>query len=142
MKNTLCQEVRLVLNKFLRCFIWISHIIREYALMINMTQTHLLTSIIATLTQIIKDLLPKETRMTCQSSDLIIQLSMNFLHFISDMSNNVCNEEGKKTITPSHVAKALKVSFANYLIHFTKYRWFTHNKAHVYSQAQLKFYDL
>ncbi|CDW81770.1 histone-fold-containing protein [Stylonychia lemnae] len=62
----------------------------------------------ATLTQIIKEMLPNDTRMSCQSSDLIIQLSMNFLHYISDMSNNVCNEEGKKTITPSHVAKALK----------------------------------
>lgn len=65
---------------------------------------------IATLTQIIKELLPPDTKMSCQSSDLIIQLSMNFLHYLSDMSNNVCNDDGKKTITPSHVAKALKVT--------------------------------
>jgi histone H3/H4 len=65
---------------------------------------------IATLTQMIKDLLPEDTRMSCQSSDLIIQLTMRFLNYLSDTSNNVCNDEGKKTITPSHVAKALKVS--------------------------------
>ena len=64
-------------------------------------------------------MLPNDTRMSCQSSDLIIQLSMNFLHYLSDMSNNVCNELGKKTITPSHVVKALKVIIANT---FTKYK--------------------
>ena len=35
---------------------------------------------------------------------------MSYLNILSDTANNVCNEEGKKTITPSHVAKALKVS--------------------------------
>jgi histone H3/H4 len=57
----------------------------------------------------IKDMLPEDVRMSSQSSDLIIQLSMNFLNYLSDTSNNVCNDESKKTITPSHVAKALKV---------------------------------
>ena len=57
----------------------------------------------------IKELLPAEVRMTSQSSDLIIQLTMNFLHYLSHTSNNKCNDDGKKTITPSHVAKALKV---------------------------------
>lgn len=63
----------------------------------------------------IKDLLPEDTRMSCQSSDLIIQLTMNFLNYISDTANNVCNEENKKTITPSHVAKALKVNSHFYI---------------------------
>jgi hypothetical protein len=58
----------------------------------------------------IKEMMPGDVRMACSSSDLIIQLTMNFLHYLSDMSNNACNVEGKKTITPSHVAKALKVS--------------------------------
>lgn len=57
----------------------------------------------------IKELLPPETRMSCQASDLIIQLSMHYLHYLSDRSNVVCNLDEKKTITPSHVAKALKV---------------------------------
>lgn len=41
---------------------------------------------------------------------------MNFLNFLSDSSNTICNNEGKKTITPSHVAKALKVSTQESLI--------------------------
>ena len=64
----------------------------------------------------IKDLLPEDTRMTCQSSDLIIQLTMRFLNILSDTSNNVCNENGKKTITPNHVAKALKVRITLFIL--------------------------
>lgn len=63
-------------------------------------------------------MLPDDIRMSCQSSDLIIQLTMNYLVYISDMSNNICNDEGKKTITPSHVAKALKVKFKYEMTHF------------------------
>jgi hypothetical protein len=48
-------------------------------------------------------------RLSQQSSELIIQLTMHFLNYLSDTSNNACNAEGKKTITPGHVAKALKV---------------------------------
>lgn len=48
--------------------------------------------------------------MTQQSTDLVINLMMHFLHYLSDTSNNMCNAEGKKTITPPHVIKALKVS--------------------------------
>ena len=64
---------------------------------------------LATLTQLIKESLPENIRMSQQSSDLIIQLTMHFLNYLSDTSNNACNAEGKKTITPGHVAKALKV---------------------------------
>jgi histone H3/H4 len=67
------------------------------------------TCILATLTQLIKESLPENIRMSQQSSDLIIQLTMHFLNYLSDTSNNACNAEGKKTITPGHVAKALKV---------------------------------
>jgi histone H3/H4 len=56
----------------------------------------------------IKDYLPESMRMSQQSSDLIVQLSMHFLNYLSDTSNNVCNKEGKKTITPTHVVHALK----------------------------------
>ena len=71
---------------------------------------HISSKFLATLNSLIKDLLPDDVRMSCQSSDLIIQLTMSYLNILSDTANNVCNEEGKKTITPSHVAKALKVS--------------------------------
>jgi histone H3/H4 len=56
----------------------------------------------------IKDYLPESIRMSQQSSDLIVQLSMHFLNYLSDTSNNVCNKEGKKTITPTHVVQALR----------------------------------
>lgn len=57
----------------------------------------------------IKEDLPEGIRMSQSSCDLIIQLSMHFLNYLSDTSNNVCNAEGRKTITPSHIVKALKV---------------------------------
>jgi histone H3/H4 len=69
----------------------------------------LINRCVATLTQMIKEYLPESVRMSQQSSDLLIQLSMHFLNYLSDTSNNMCNAEGKKTITPSHVVKALKV---------------------------------
>ena len=34
---------------------------------------------------------------------------MSYLNILSDTANNVCNDEGKKTITPQHVVKALRV---------------------------------
>ena len=46
--------------------------------------------------------------MSQQSSELIIQLSMHFLNYLSDTSNNVCTVDGKKTITPAHVVGALQ----------------------------------
>lgn len=55
----------------------------------------------------IKDYLPENMRMSQQSSELIISLAMHFLNYLADTSNNVCNIEGKKTITPSHVGTAL-----------------------------------
>jgi len=48
----------------------------------------------------IKEYLPENVRMSQQSSELIIQLAMHFLNYLSDISNNMCNAEGKKTITP------------------------------------------
>ena len=73
-----------------------------------LTDSDRLTNI-ATLNQLIKESLPESIRMSQQSSDLIIQLTMHFLNYLSDTSNNACSAEGKKTITPGHVAKALKV---------------------------------
>jgi histone H3/H4 len=72
-------------------------------------QFNLLKLYLATLTQMIKEMLPPELKMTCQSSELIIQMTMTYLNYLSDQANNVCSNEGKKTITPSHVASALKV---------------------------------
>lgn len=64
----------------------------------------------------IKEALPADLRMSCSTNDLLVQLTMNFLHYLSDMSNTACNNEGKKTITPQHVLKALKVSSQQSLI--------------------------
>lgn len=58
----------------------------------------------------IKGFLPEGLRMSQQSTELVISLMMHFLHYLSDTSNNVCSAEGKKTITPPHVIKALQVS--------------------------------
>ena len=46
---------------------------------------------------------------------------MHFLNYLADTSNNVCNAEGKKTITPSHVVRALQeLKMNSYIIDLLK----------------------
>ena len=62
----------------------------------------------ATLLSLIKEYIPENVRMSTQAQELLISLTTTLLHQLSNKSNEMCNLEEKKTITPQHAAQALK----------------------------------
>ncbi|KAL3833791.1 hypothetical protein ACJIZ3_008527 [Penstemon smallii] len=70
----------------------------------------------ATMTKIIKEMLPPDVRVARDTQDLIIECCVEFINLISSESNEVCNREDKRTIAPEHVLKALDVlGFRGYI---------------------------
>ncbi|KAL6534962.1 Down-regulator of transcription 1 [Orobanche gracilis] len=64
----------------------------------------------ATMTKIIKEMLPPDVRVARDTQDLLIECCVGeFINLISSESNEVCNREDKKTIAPEHVLKALEL---------------------------------
>ncbi|WMV21630.1 hypothetical protein MTR67_015015 [Solanum verrucosum] len=63
----------------------------------------------ATMTKIIKEMLPPDVRVARDTQDLLIECCVEFINLISSESNEVCNREDKRTIAPEHVLKALEV---------------------------------
>ncbi|XP_021744253.1 protein Dr1 homolog isoform X2 [Chenopodium quinoa] len=62
----------------------------------------------ATMTKIIKEMLPPDVRVARDAQDLLIECCVE--------SNDVCNREEKRTIAPEHVLKALEVlGFGEYI---------------------------
>ncbi|CAI8596949.1 unnamed protein product [Vicia faba] len=67
----------------------------------------------ATMTKIIKEMLPPDVRVARDTQDLLIECCVEF---ISSESNEVCNREERRTIAPEHVLKALGVlGFGEYI---------------------------
>nr|KJB06876.1 hypothetical protein B456_001G064700 [Gossypium raimondii] len=64
----------------------------------------------ATMTKIIKEMLPPDVRVARDAQDLLIECCVEFINLISSESNEVCNREDKRTIAPEHVLKALEVT--------------------------------
>ncbi|KAG5408187.1 hypothetical protein BRARA_B00274 [Brassica rapa] len=62
----------------------------------------------ATMTKIIKEMLPADVRVARDAQDLLIECCVEFINLISSESNEVCNKEDKRTIAPEHVLKALQ----------------------------------
>ncbi|KAB2020368.1 hypothetical protein ES319_D07G064000v1 [Gossypium barbadense] len=62
----------------------------------------------ATMTKIIKEMLPSDVRVARDAQDLLIECCVEFINLISSESNEVCNREDKRTIAPEHVLKALE----------------------------------
>ncbi|XP_022769812.1 protein Dr1 homolog isoform X5 [Durio zibethinus] len=62
----------------------------------------------ATMTKIIKEMLPPDVRVARDAQDLLIECCVEFINLISSESNEVCNREDKRTIAPEHVLKALE----------------------------------
>lgn len=56
----------------------------------------------ATLNKMIKELLP-DIRVSIESRELISNCCTEFITYISSESNELCNAEQKKTISPDHV---------------------------------------
>ncbi|GFP84498.1 protein dr1 homolog [Phtheirospermum japonicum] len=72
--------------------------------------------IVATMTKIIKEMLPPDVRVARDAQDLLIECCVEFINLISSESNEVCNREDKRTIAPEHVLKALEVlGFGEYI---------------------------
>ncbi|KAL2338276.1 hypothetical protein Fmac_012722 [Flemingia macrophylla] len=70
----------------------------------------------ATMTKIIKEMLPPDVRVARDAQDLLIECCVEFINLISSESNEVCNREEKRTIAPEHVLKALQVlGFGEYI---------------------------
>ncbi|KAL0680710.1 hypothetical protein Bca4012_047557 [Brassica carinata] len=81
----------------------------------------------ATMTKIIKEMLPADVRVARDAQDLLIECCVadliirnvvgpEFINLISSESNEVCNKEDKRTIAPEHVLKALHVlGFGEYV---------------------------
>ncbi|KAK9714388.1 hypothetical protein RND81_06G090600 [Saponaria officinalis] len=70
----------------------------------------------ATITKIIKDMLPAEVRVARDAQDLLIECCVEFINLVSSESNEVCNREEKKTIAPEHLLKALEgLGFGDYM---------------------------
>lgn len=62
----------------------------------------------ATVNQLILEKLPAdEVRISTNSKDLILLLSMTFLNTLAAKSNNVCAAKNKKTVCPDHVIDAM-----------------------------------
>ncbi|KAK4750785.1 hypothetical protein SAY87_004267 [Trapa incisa] len=70
----------------------------------------------ATMTKIIKEMLPPDVRVARDAQDLLIECCVEFINLVSSESNEVCNREDKRTIAPEHVLKALEVlGFGEYI---------------------------
>ncbi|KAL8217630.1 hypothetical protein R6Q57_021003 [Mikania cordata] len=70
----------------------------------------------ATMTKIIKEMLPPDVRVARDTQDLLIDCCVEFINLISSESNEVCGREDRRTIAPEHVLKALEVlGFGNYV---------------------------
>uniref|UniRef100_A0A1J3F7E1 Protein Dr1-like protein n=1 Tax=Noccaea caerulescens TaxID=107243 RepID=A0A1J3F7E1_NOCCA len=70
----------------------------------------------ATMTKIIKEMLPPDVRVARDAQDLLIECCVEFINLVSSESNDVCNKEDKRTIAPEHVLKALQVlGFGEYI---------------------------
>uniref|UniRef100_A0A2P2LKE6 Uncharacterized protein MANES_01G022100 n=1 Tax=Rhizophora mucronata TaxID=61149 RepID=A0A2P2LKE6_RHIMU len=70
----------------------------------------------ATMTKIIKEMLPPDVRVARDAQDLLIECCVEFINLVSSESNEVCNREEKRTIAPEHVLTALEVlGFGEYI---------------------------
>ncbi|KAJ8553770.1 hypothetical protein K7X08_024448 [Anisodus acutangulus] len=70
----------------------------------------------ATMTKIIKEMLPPDVRVARDAQDLLIECCVEFINLISSESNEVCNRVDKRKIAPEHVLKALEVlGFGEYI---------------------------
>nr|UYC36129.1 OF05753 [Phoebe bournei] len=70
----------------------------------------------ATMFKIIKEMLPPDVRVARDAQDLLVECCVEFINLISSESNEVCNQEDKRTIAPEHVIKALQVlGFGEYI---------------------------
>lgn len=62
----------------------------------------------ATILNLIKEYLPEDTRISTEANEVILGMTKEFVNHLSSISNDICLEGGKKTISQAHVAEAMK----------------------------------
>ncbi|CAI2370568.1 unnamed protein product [Moneuplotes crassus] len=62
----------------------------------------------ATILNLIKDYLPEDTRISTEANEVILGMTKEFVNHLSSISNDICLDGGKKTISQAHVAEAMK----------------------------------
>ena len=61
----------------------------------------------AAMNKMIKELLPN-IRVANEARELVLNCCTEFIHLISSESNDICNQQQKKTISAEHVLAALE----------------------------------
>ncbi|CAL0320052.1 unnamed protein product [Lupinus luteus] len=70
----------------------------------------------ATMTKIIKEMLPPDVRVARDTQDILIECCVEFINLLSSESNEVCGRDERRTIAPEHVLKALGgLGFGEYI---------------------------
>eukprot|EP00300_Choanocystis_sp_HF-7_P027275 c3235_g1_i1.p1 GENE.c3235_g1_i1~~c3235_g1_i1.p1 ORF type:complete len:140 (+),score=28.42 c3235_g1_i1:55-474(+) len=70
----------------------------------------------ATLSKIVKELLPSNIRCSNESRDLLQLFCIEFVSMITQECNDICENSNKKTISAEHVLEALeKLEFGDYI---------------------------
>jgi len=62
----------------------------------------------ATVSKLIKEMLPDDVKCANETRDLILECCVEFIHLVSSEANDVCTKDNKKTIAPEHILKALQ----------------------------------
>eukprot|EP00899_Mesostigma_viride_P014713 jgi/Mesvir1/23242/Mv09243-RA.1 len=62
----------------------------------------------ATMSKIIREMVPADIRIANDTRDLLIECCVEFINLVSSEANEVCSKEEKRTIAPEHVLKALQ----------------------------------
>lgn len=72
--------------------------------------------IIATVQKIIGEVLPSDLTFSKEARDVVIECCIEFIMILSDQSNEIAEQEAKKTIASDHVIKALQeLGFNDYI---------------------------
>ncbi|CAI5477100.1 unnamed protein product, partial [Closterium sp. Yama58-4] len=70
----------------------------------------------STMIRLIKEMLPRDVRVSKDTQDLLMDCCLEFINLISSEANEMCSKEDKRTIAPEHVLQALEsLGFSSYL---------------------------
>eukprot|EP01121_Diplochlamys_sp_Union-15-3_P015989 TRINITY_DN5364_c0_g2_i1.p1 TRINITY_DN5364_c0_g2~~TRINITY_DN5364_c0_g2_i1.p1 ORF type:complete len:187 (-),score=32.12 TRINITY_DN5364_c0_g2_i1:54-590(-) len=70
----------------------------------------------ATIEKILKETLPPEIKCSPDTRDLILKCCVEFIHMVTSEASDICNKEGRKTISPAHLLESLKtLGFESYI---------------------------
>ncbi|KYQ89344.1 putative histone-like transcription factor [Tieghemostelium lacteum] len=69
----------------------------------------------ATVSKLIKEMLPNDIKCSNETRDMILECCVEFIHLISSEANDISGKDNKSTIGAEHVIKALnELGFSEY----------------------------